>query len=60
MAKVNTLHMEMEEREFEEAYAKYLEESKGVAEPMSEGEFADYWYDKKQSLEDNSQFGVGA
>ncbi len=56
MSKVNSLFMEMEEREFEEAYAKHLAE-KGV---MTEGEFADYWHNKKQDLEDSQQFGAGA
>ena len=58
MAKVSTLHMEMEERDFENAYAKHLEECGDKA--MSEGEFADYYHDLKQAREDNSQFGVGA
>lgn len=56
MSKVNTLHQEMEKREFEEAYAKHLIEK----DAMNEGEFADYWHNKKQKIEDNGQFGVGA
>lgn len=59
MAKVNSLYQEMEEREFEEAFARHLVENYPL-DRMSEGEFADYWHDKKQAREDNSQFGAGA
>jgi hypothetical protein len=58
MSKVNTLFQEMEEREFEEAYHLYL--MTAVEPIMSEGEFADYWCDKKQAREDGGQFGAGA